>query len=189
MSKKKLEINTESASRLKSLLSEHKMTQKDLAGKLGYTEQHMSLLVKGERRLTEEAARNIVKLFPEVCYEWLMGIDDFRTREEKFSYELDQAFKSGEMAQGLLEHLLSKRNLTIQFLKADTQIDGVTLGNDCYAIIENDLVIACLGVHEVSGLMSEWLHYIQYLLDNTISSAQKRIPVPFKLQKEVSKNG
>lgn len=189
MAKRKLEINAECGARLKLLLSEHKMTQKDLAKQLGYTEQHMSLLIKGERRLTEEAARNIVKQFPDVCYEWLMGYDDFRSREEKFSYELDQAFRSREMAQSLLDHLLSRRNLTIKFLKADAQIDGVNIGDDCYAIIENDLVVACLQVHEVSALMSEWLHYIQYLLDNEISSAKKRIPIPFRLQEEVSENG
>ncbi len=87
MSRKKEEINPESGNRLKSLLSSNGITQKELATKLGYTEQHISLVIRGKRRLPGEMATRIIKeLFPSCRYQWLMCMDDFETEDEKQEY-------------------------------------------------------------------------------------------------------
>ena len=49
MPRKQSEINIESAFRIKELLHDHEMTQKQLAGKLHYSEQHISLILTGVR--------------------------------------------------------------------------------------------------------------------------------------------
>lgn len=76
------QINRLRGERVKSLLSEHGMTQKELAEKIGYVPEHLSFIVNGRRNLTEEAAHAISALFPGVRFEWLMGFDDFKTERD-----------------------------------------------------------------------------------------------------------
>lgn len=83
MGRKKVEVNPIRGQRLKLLLSEHKMEQKELAEKINYTKEHISYIITGQRNLTEDAAKKIVALFPPTRFEWLMGFDNFRTENEK----------------------------------------------------------------------------------------------------------
>lgn len=76
-------INPKCGERVKELLRKNKKTQTWLADKLGITEVHLSNIVRGEKRLTEKRALEIVELFPTYRFEWLMGIDDYPTIEEK----------------------------------------------------------------------------------------------------------
>lgn len=78
----KPEINRESALRIKELLEDNNVKQKELAEKLHYSEQHISLILTGKRPLSVETAREIAKLFPPVRFEWIMGYDNFRTPTE-----------------------------------------------------------------------------------------------------------
>lgn len=82
MEKKSTKINTIRGERLKILLSEKGISQKDLAEKIGYTKEHVSYIVNGRRNLTADAAELIVKLFSPVRFEWLMGYDDFKTNAD-----------------------------------------------------------------------------------------------------------
>lgn len=84
MSRKKEDIRPECGLRLKSLLASSGITQKEMAKRLGYSEQHISLVIRGKRRLPGEMAERIIKeLFPECRYQWLMCIDDFMTEDER----------------------------------------------------------------------------------------------------------
>ena len=56
MEKKSTKINTIRGERLKILLSEKGISQKDLAEKIGYTKEHVSYIVNGRRNFTAEAA-------------------------------------------------------------------------------------------------------------------------------------
>lgn len=76
------QINPLRGERVKILLSEHCMTQKELAEKIGYAPEHLSFIVNGRRNLTEDAAHAISKLFPGIRFEWLMGFDDFKTERD-----------------------------------------------------------------------------------------------------------
>lgn len=78
----KPEINRESALRIKELLEDNNVKQKELAEKLHYSEQHISLILTGKRPLSVETAKEIAKLFPPVRFEWIMGYDNFRTPTE-----------------------------------------------------------------------------------------------------------
>lgn len=83
MGRKMTAINADRGQRLKILLAESGMRQDELADKIGYTKEHISYIVNGKRNLTEDAARAIIRLFPETRIEWLMGYDDCRTEKEK----------------------------------------------------------------------------------------------------------
>ena len=86
MGRNPVEINPIRGQRLKQLLSEQKMMQRELAEKINCTKEHISYIVRGKRNLTEEIAEKIILLFPHVRFEWLMGFDDF---ESDFSKEVD----------------------------------------------------------------------------------------------------
>lgn len=81
MGNKKKEINAESGKRLKKLITTYGIPQKMFAEMIGYTEQHLSLIVTGKRSLTIEAAKRIAKMM-NVRVEWLMGLDDYMTQHD-----------------------------------------------------------------------------------------------------------
>lgn len=82
MSKKKTEIKAERAERLKMLIDREEMSQTAFSEKIGYSQQHVSGIVRQKTALTEETAADIISVFPEYRIEWLMGLDDFMTHED-----------------------------------------------------------------------------------------------------------
>lgn len=80
MARKRSEVNAIRGKRLGELLSWHGIDQKDFAEKIGYTKEHISYIINGHRNLTIDAAEKIVKIFPDIRIEWLMGYDDYRTQ-------------------------------------------------------------------------------------------------------------
>ena len=148
------------------------------AKQIGYIES-------GSRPLSSEYAELIAEAL-NVRSEYLQLKDNFKTEADKMEAQLDNAFKSSEIAHSLLSQLLSGRQYSLKYLKGDTKIkEGVWLGDDCYAVVENGLVVACLSLDEVTGLTREILYYTQYITDNLVESAKKRTVKPFKLPKEV----
>lgn len=93
MSRKPVEINKVSCERLKTLINGSHYTQKEIAQKLGYTEQHLSLIVTGKRNLTDSACYKLIELFPHVRPQWLKGYDDSHTA---LDYPLFHAFVEAE---------------------------------------------------------------------------------------------
>ena len=90
MGRKPQEINPIRGERLKLLLKEHGMEQKELSERIHLTKEHISYIVTGKRSLTRDNAKLILRLFPNVRYEWLMGYDDFKTEFDKELHELGQ---------------------------------------------------------------------------------------------------
>ena len=82
MGRKRVEINPERGKRLKELLGDYDMTQQDLASRLGYAKEHLTLMVNRKRNITEEAAEAIIQMFPGTRKEWLLGFDDYKTEND-----------------------------------------------------------------------------------------------------------
>jgi len=102
MSRKKEEVNPASGLRLKSLLVANGTTQKDFAAKFGYTEQHISQIIKGKRRLTSEMAHRVAEEF--CCrYEWLMGYDDFKTLNERMHAISEAGYDTRQLIMKILK--------------------------------------------------------------------------------------
>lgn len=102
MSRKKEDINPASGLRLKSLLAAKGITQKDFAAEFDYTEQHISQIIKGKRRLTAEMARKVADEF-DCRYEWLMGYDDFKTLNERMHAISETDYEARQLIMKIIE--------------------------------------------------------------------------------------
>ncbi len=96
MGRKTVEINIIRGQRLKQVLADQKMKQRELADILDCTKEHISYIVTGKRNLTEEHAKKIVTLFPHIRLEWLMAYDDFESELSKEAHAFGQWGKEEE---------------------------------------------------------------------------------------------
>ena len=99
MTRKKETIDPICGERLRLLLAQNGVKQKTLAEKLSYTPQHVSLIIRGKRGLTLDAARKIINLFPSTRIEWLLGQDEYISNDAIS----EAAIKRGEEVLARLE--------------------------------------------------------------------------------------
>lgn len=83
MSKPRQEINPVSGERLKQFCKKYGITQLKLSAVIDVTPNTLSKICTGKAPLTYRVANEIVKHYPQVRREWLMGIDDFETETKK----------------------------------------------------------------------------------------------------------
>lgn len=88
MSKPRQEINPQSGERLKNLCKEQGITQTKLAEQINVTPNTLSKICKGKAPLTYRIADAIVKCYPLIRREWLMGLDEYKSQAEKSLAEL-----------------------------------------------------------------------------------------------------
>lgn len=175
MGRKKVEINPIRGERLKMLLNENGVDQKELADKIGYTKEHISYIINGRRNLTEDAAKLIVRHFPGTRIEWLMGYDDFLTNYEKtwkpFMNELKKMQdKSTGRTVGLV-HFLSGSDYKIicNNEKSALSIEEMFEKQKNTAILKHGDQEVYLSLYDLSDLENEISEYIElrlkYLLE------------------------
>ncbi len=88
MPKSKTEINPVSIERVKQVINESGMTQKDFAKKvLFYEQQTLSKIVNGKAPFTRESAARIAQYFEDINAAWLMGESNFKTKFEQSCYD------------------------------------------------------------------------------------------------------
>lgn len=88
MPKSKTKINPVSIERVKQVINESGMTQKDFAKKvLFYEQQTLSKIVNGKAPLTRESAARIAQYFKDINAAWLMGESDCKTKHEQEFYD------------------------------------------------------------------------------------------------------
>lgn len=100
MSRKQQEINQERGKRLSVIIKEsikEKGRNKIFAEKFGYTKEHISQILGGNRNLTEDFAARIITEYPKYRIEWLMGYDDFKTQADVVSHVINQAQSEQDM--------------------------------------------------------------------------------------------
>lgn len=177
MGRKMTTINTERGQRLKILLTESGMRQDELADKIGYTKEHVSYIVNGKRNLTEDAARAIIRLFPETRIEWLMGYDDCRTEKQKNLLPFIDAIRAGQnesllMLEGLQSFIaVTKYSLTASDATAcafdenavGSVEDAIKAVRHYCTISEGERSIP-LSVDELNALENEIREYIELRL-------------------------
>jgi len=110
MPTKEEKYNEKSSKRLKSLLAEEKITQKELTKKIEeatgskVSQQHISQVIRGKVRLTEALAHDIAKVFPHknLLYDWLMGEEDSPSIAEKIVKNMQKTdYESNNLLLGL----------------------------------------------------------------------------------------
>lgn len=83
MARTRQKVNPKSADRLKQFYREHKITQERLSEVTGISQNTLSRIANGKAALSHVVATEIVKVFPDIRVEWLMGLDDYRTENER----------------------------------------------------------------------------------------------------------
>ena len=200
MAKRRAEINPIRGKRLRQVLSEHKMDQRELAEKIGYTKEHISYIINGKRNLTPEAAEAIVKIFPDIRLGRLLGIEDCERDSDVIEAKMSEKIMNLEATETLLK-------FSIKY--SGYNIDWPESGNGVYTIDE-------IGIHsvesaeefdrevnrflvkdgrrititngDVNNFNSELLRYAIYLLEGLISQKNDTWK-PFALTKEDLING
>lgn len=130
-------------SRVKELLKENGMKQRELAEKLDYTNEHLNRILNGREPLTEKTASEIVKIFPSVRIEWILGLDDFRSESEKGWTQFFEQKSEWDKRLTAFRLLLDLAGYEIQLRNEDNQdtlssiINGISEGY----IIKKDGVI------------------------------------------------
>ena len=173
MGRKKCEINKIRGERLRQLLSERGVDQKELARKIGYTSEHLSYIVNGKRNLTEDAARSIVSLFPPTRFEWLMGFDDYQTAAEKEVSEFNEFRSEWGARIHAVQMLAYLSGYSIELFSEDehnveTIIHSVKKG---YKITKGGVVMGCCPIERFNLLALD----IQELSEQRIKSFLREI--------------
>lgn len=93
--------------RLKEIIEENNFTQERFASEVLHTSHgNLRNILSGVRRVTSEHAEAVVKHFPYVNYEWLMGISDIKTTAEWFSKYGNDAFQCAHYKFAAAEMLI-----------------------------------------------------------------------------------
>ena len=83
MARPKVKINANRGLRLKQICDEKGITQTQLSKLVNISQQAISNMINGNATVTETTAIEVIKVFPEYRYEWLMDFDNVKTKEEK----------------------------------------------------------------------------------------------------------
>ena len=67
--------------RLRELLKDNHMTQRELAERIYVDARYISMIVCGVRGLSIDMASRIAGCFPGTRVQWLLGLDDFKTED------------------------------------------------------------------------------------------------------------
>ena len=136
MGRKPVKINPKKGERVKQLLNEYNVTQKEIAAVLHYSPEQISYIVNGKRDLTEPAAQELVDYFNSLSGEdadkprqlrqssklirlsWLMGYDDYKTEMQAFLLTNCDRLNNRETEWG---------NMLRDFNYADKQIKALEL--------------------------------------------------------------
>lgn len=91
MARPKKEINPLRAQRLKELMTDENMSQRELSKRLELSQQSISRILNGVASLTESTAERLILEFPRYRFEWIMGYDDIKTKDDMTDHQLGLA--------------------------------------------------------------------------------------------------
>lgn len=137
MGKRFPEINPKTGQRVKELCIDLGITQKELADKIHLSEKTVSSMVRGHSGVTRPTAEAIVCCFPEYRIEWLLGIDDVKTKYDM--QLLDKADKEYEVHYNTRKENFNFKNVieAINLLAVECRIE-ITACEDGGLILESD---------------------------------------------------
>lgn len=134
------------AERVKQIVNESSMTQKEFAEKVAHiTPQHMNRLLRGKSPVTAETAALISDYFTNICTEWILGKTDIKDREDyavqcKFETPFERA-EAREIEWQKIMHSSNYADRQIKALELILYNQGLSLGinkKSEYIIFETD---------------------------------------------------
>lgn len=181
--RKHIEVKSECGMRLSLLLKEHHVTQKHLAELLGYEPQHISNIVRGKRRLTEDFAERVSgEIFGDVRPEWLMCRDDFKTEAEKEEFSK----KKWEESQKLEVYY---EEIFRCFIDSIEDVSGYGLHSQGVDDLIGEFIVVtdksgqnvgAVPVESFYKLRDEVEHYASYLVHLLIKNEMQHLPITKK---------
>ncbi|MBQ9040943.1 MAG: helix-turn-helix transcriptional regulator [Clostridia bacterium] len=81
-------INPIRAQRLKEIMTNENVSQRELSKRLNLSQQSISRIINGAASLTETTAELLIHEFPKYRFEWVMGYDNIKTHEDMVDYQL-----------------------------------------------------------------------------------------------------
>lgn len=183
MPKKSVEINRECGERLKFLLKERGVTQKDLAARLGYEPQHISNIVRGNRRLTGDFADRITReIFTDVRPDWLLCRDNFKTQAEK-ELAAKAEWEAGQETARLYDKAF---RLFIDGIEDKSGFGLHTQGVDSligeYIVVTDKTgkAVGAVPAEAFDKMREELEHYASYLVNLLVKNDMVSLPVSKK---------
>lgn len=183
MPRKPVEVNQECGQRLKLLLKERNITQKDLAARLGYEPQHISNIVRGNRRLNGDIADRITReIFPDVRPEWLLCRDDFKTQAEK-ELAAKAEWETGQEIARLydkafrlfIDGIEDKSGFGLHSQGVDSLIGEYIVVTD-----KTGKAVGAVPAEAFDQLREELEHYASYLVNLLVTNDMVSLPVSKK---------
>lgn len=78
-------INQGHSGILQELLVREKISQAELARRIHISPQTITSIRRGRANITQSTAEEIVKVFPQYCLNWLLGLSKYPTEEERIA--------------------------------------------------------------------------------------------------------
>ena len=123
-------------SRIKKILEEQNLTQKDLADALDMEPQNFSrFMVSG--KVSEKTCRKIVALYPEYRLSWLLGIDDYMTESDHFDGLMQRLDREHDDNIVVARHLSKLRHIDFQLYSSGMVQDETGRYLDCFLVRKN----------------------------------------------------
>lgn len=161
MSRKRMPINPEAGRRLKSLLVTKGIQQGEFADRIGYTEQHISQIIGGKRRLTPEAAQKVVELIPGTRFEWLMGYDRFETDGARSQEDFERRKKGTSACYTFMGEVAKSLGYDVGEISDPCVEVGICVTND-------DGTAKNIPLEKYTDIAREIVHYSTFLLKDLL---------------------
>lgn len=162
MGHKNVDFNTGRADRVKQLIKESGKSQEEFAETIAfYTPQHLSRIVNGRSPVTWELAAKIAEAFPDIRIEWIMGLDDYRTIDDRVqkSVTIRERKLTGFM------NILQLHNYALDDVTADmpcmTDEEGKEYQNTTYKLTSPRGVSRFLSELELFNLICDFDNYLE----------------------------
>ena len=97
MGRPRREINAIRGKRLKELIDDQCMTQKEFEKEINLSQQVISNIINGHAHLTDERAKEIIEKYPEYSLFWLLGYD-------RPKYAIDNSHRVIDILNGMAFH-------------------------------------------------------------------------------------
>ena len=165
--------------RVKELMKDSGKLQQDLADDVGYSITYFSAILNGRRPFPKAAAKRIAAEFPGVRWEWIMGLDDFKTKNDIIKARID----GSDFAYRAIEDLVGSFGFTFD---ADNEKDeelaellayehGRELNISCYQ--PNSMISVFYRSFGIEGMVKSEIgsypaHEVQRFFDEIIDFAR-----------------
>ena len=182
MGRKEAIINKKSAERLKSLFDNKKCTIPQFAETIPTSAMSMYRYTKGVTSIPRDVLEKAASRFG-VRIEWLLGLDDFKTDDEI----MEQAWRNANTLDSVIGIAAKRNSFSLVFVDPESNpFPDLSLLEPCYAVIEENKIIAFMSLEDYTELRHEIGNYAAYLFSGKVSSLRHRLanPIEWNAQEE-----